>query len=225
MNSPASGSSSTEQGRHEQEAKRNVRLDNAPELPQTHRVMPCSSSSSTGSWRWSSMTISASPFAAVPFDCFSLSLPFLFPLLFPPLEADEAEGAKVCLRSSAGSSNSSCLSRLLRWLWDDTAVLDEFARSLLGGWSESGDLEALADAEGAERRPDRLVSLGEGGGPMGTPCGIEGGWTENSNASSIGIESRVIYFYGPPTPIWTWRKFCVLETNAGGIWKVYAPTE
>lgn len=35
-----------------------------------------------------------------------------------------------------------------------------------GGWSESGDLDVLADTEGAERRPERLVSLGDKGGPM-----------------------------------------------------------
>lgn len=53
------------------------------------------------------------------------------------------------------------------------AVRDEFERSLVGGWSESGDLEALADTEGAERRPERLVSLGErGGGPMDNDPGI-----------------------------------------------------
>lgn len=47
----------------------------------------------------------------------------------------------------------------------DAAVRDEptFSR---GGWSESGDLEALAEIEGAERRPERLVSRGDRGGPM-----------------------------------------------------------
>lgn len=32
--------------------------------------------------------------------------------------------------------------------------------------SESGDLDVLVEAEGAERRPERLVSLGDDGGPI-----------------------------------------------------------
>lgn len=35
-----------------------------------------------------------------------------------------------------------------------------------GAWSESGDLEALAETDGAERRPERRVSRGDKGGPM-----------------------------------------------------------
>jgi len=34
------------------------------------------------------------------------------------------------------------------------------------GAGESGDLEVLADAEGAERLPERRVSRGERGGPI-----------------------------------------------------------
>lgn len=35
-----------------------------------------------------------------------------------------------------------------------------------GGRSESGDFEALAETEGAERRPERRVSRGDSGGPI-----------------------------------------------------------
>jgi len=74
---------------------------------------------------------------------------------------------------------------LLRWFADGAAVLDEFARSLGGGWSESGDLEALADTEGAERRPERLVSLGERGGPMDTACGMKELLLEKMNRENV----------------------------------------
>ena len=40
------------------------------------------------------------------------------------------------------------------------------------GGGESGDLEVLAEAEGAERLPERRVSRGERGGPIVAACAM-----------------------------------------------------
>ena len=68
------------------------------------------------------------------------------------------------------SSGSSCFGRLERPL---LVVIDEAGReagSLFRGADseagESGDLEVLVEAEGAERLPERRVSRGERGGPI-----------------------------------------------------------
>jgi len=68
------------------------------------------------------------------------------------------------------SSGSSCFGRLERPL---PFVIDEAGReegSLFRGADsdagESGDLEVLVEAEGAERLPERRVSRGESGGPI-----------------------------------------------------------
>lgn len=69
-----------------------------------------------------------------------------------------------------GSSMSSCFGRFVRpfaLVFGGTERAD--ASLALGGGSgagESGDFDVLADAEGAERRPERRVSRGERGGPI-----------------------------------------------------------
>lgn len=67
--------------------------------------------------------------------------------------------------SSTVCSRSSCLNRLLR---PELLEVDKEGRAEVRGSSvgESGDLEALVEVEGAERRPDLRVSLGDNGGPI-----------------------------------------------------------
>ena len=76
-------------------------------------------------------------------------------------------GLGPLLRSSTEPSMSSCLRRLLRppllFEVSDGRCGMSFGR---GAGSESGDLDVLVEAEGAERLPERLVSLGESGGPI-----------------------------------------------------------
>lgn len=141
MNSPASGSSSA--------------------LPQTHLVTPCSSSSAPLLPLAVSVEV-ASDFGSSSdgVDCLSLSLPFLLFLEFV------AVGGAILSCSSAFSSGSSCLDLL-----DREEELEGVRRGSAergGADSETGEGagDLLDDTDGAERRPERRGSLGEGGGPM-----------------------------------------------------------
>lgn len=95
--------------------------------------------------------------------CLSFSLCLRFPLELEELEEVEECAAAVveCLRSSGWSSASSFVRFLDGW---EARWVVSFCFG--GGRSASGDLDALVEAEGAERRPERRISRGERGGPM-----------------------------------------------------------
>ena len=101
-----------------------------------------------------------------------LSLSLLWRLARPlalPLEGWELFGYFWC--SSTMSAVSSRFERLFR-----EPLLEEVSEGLwvgcggrvgaASGAGESGEFEVLAEREGAVRRPERRVSLGERGGPM-----------------------------------------------------------
>ena len=133
------------------------------------------------------------------------------PWLVEPEEP--TDGAWLVLRSSSGSSRSSCLSRLLRPLAMEDAGAERAEESFcLGGWSESGDFEALVDAEGAERRPERRVSRGEvgiywgdrsrrGRHGRGKPASLDFG--KGASLREQGLQNAHVRQQppGPPSPI------------------------
>lgn len=116
----------------------------------------------------------ASLILSVTLTCLSFSFGLRLFLPFPLAEwgVDEPLTGDMALCPSSGaSSRSSVFGRFPLPL---VVLVDSerrwFGPSLTrgggGAESESGDLEVLADAEGAERRPDRRGSLGDNGGPM-----------------------------------------------------------
>lgn len=144
---------------------------NAPVLPHTQRVIPCSSSSSSAGGKSSVEPDGPSKEGLEGAVSLSFSLAFRFVRPFVVLWVELVEPLEatwIGLRSSTASSISSCLRRFPRLLLLFETSDGRCEVSLdRGAVSESGDLEVLVDAEGTERLPDRLVSLGERGGPMG----------------------------------------------------------
>ena len=69
-----------------------------------------------------------------------------------------------------GSSGSSCFKRFVRLLLllegRKGRVVPSFVRGSDSEAGESGDLEVLPEADGADRLPERRVSRGERGGPI-----------------------------------------------------------
>lgn len=137
-------------------------------LPQTQRVTLASSSSSPASGTGSSSAPSSTLSSGTRSSSFSFFLRLERPVAAPWAELDDVvEPEWAFLRSTTGSSMSSCLSRLpLLPLGCD--VSDGRCGPSLGrgSGSESGDLDVLVEPECAERRPERRVSRGESGGPI-----------------------------------------------------------
>jgi hypothetical protein len=103
----------------------------------------------------------------VAFFSLPLALRFARPFEFPWLELVPLVWAFLV---GTGSSGSSCFKRFVRLL----LLLESMAGRVMGSFvrgrdseaGESGDLEVLAEADGAERLPERRVSRGERGGPI-----------------------------------------------------------
>lgn len=86
-------------------------------------------------------------------------------------ELDEPLGANEAFLSSIDSSRSSCLGFLLLLLLEWELSGGRWGPSfVLRAVSESGDLEVLVEADGAERLPERRGSRGESGGPIAEAC-------------------------------------------------------
>ncbi len=135
----------------------------APVLPHTQRVMPCSSSSSTSAATSSGWGVDVSGTLSRTGRCLSLSFVFLLDLPLEEPLAEEAEWGIGILRSSWGSSCSSCFGRLFfEFEFVDMRAGRRGKSFCLGMGSESGE----RDAKGAERLPERLGSRGERGGPI-----------------------------------------------------------
>lgn len=150
-------------------------MKDAPVLPQIQRVIPCSSSSAPliaglSAWPGMASDITASRTGCLSFSfSFSFGFRFALPLMEAPWVelAELVDGAEPFLRSSTSSSRSSCLRRFCLPLLLLEARPGRLMISFcLGAGSRSGDLEALVDAEGIERRPERRISFGESGGPI-----------------------------------------------------------
>lgn len=173
MNSPASGSSSPYNRLRVRMTKQRLSFNNVPVLPHIQRVMPCSSSSGASSGKFPIRPVAPSFETSI--SClFSFGFRLFLPLLVLWAELPEGvEAGESFLRSSGGSSYSSCLRRFcLPPLLLDARGGRGGASFCLGAGSESGDLEALVEVEGIERRPERRGSLGESGGPIAAACAI-----------------------------------------------------